>query len=67
MNISRRAGGGLSANWRCNSLKATTLIDARFEYGEAAEEDVGPGLFTFYVTAYGYAAANIDGRTELST
>ena len=36
------------------------LIDARFEYGEAAEEDVGPGLFTFYVTTYGAAAASID-------
>lgn len=36
------------------------LTDARFEYGEAAEEDVGPGLFTFYVTTYGYAAAGID-------
>ena len=37
-----------------------TLIDARFEYGEAAEEKVGPGLFTFYVTTHGYAAADID-------
>jgi hypothetical protein len=36
------------------------LQDARFEYGEAAEEDVGPGLFTFYVTTYGSATANID-------
>jgi len=36
------------------------LLDARFVYGEAAEEDVGPGLFTFYVTAHGYAAAAID-------
>jgi len=36
------------------------LLDARFEYGEAAEEDVGPGLFTFYVTTHGYAAAAID-------
>jgi hypothetical protein len=36
------------------------LLDARFEYGEAAEEDVGPGIFTFYVTAHGYAAAAID-------
>jgi hypothetical protein len=35
------------------------LLDARFEYGEAAEEDVGPGLFTFYVTTHGYAAATI--------
>lgn len=37
-----------------------SLTDARFEYGEAAEEDVGPGLFTFYVTTYGYANADID-------
>ena len=36
------------------------LLDARFEYGEAAEEDVGPGRFTFYVTTHGYAAAAID-------
>jgi hypothetical protein len=37
-----------------------TLTDARFEIGESAEEDVGPGLFTFYVTAYGYATAEIE-------
>ncbi len=37
-----------------------TLTDARFEYGEAAEEDIGPGLFTFFVTAHGYATAEID-------
>ncbi len=37
-----------------------TLTDARFEYSEAAEEDVGSGIFTFYVTAYGYATARID-------
>lgn len=37
-----------------------TLTDARFEYGEVAEEDVGPGYFTFYVTAHGYASAKID-------
>ena len=36
-----------------------TLTDARFSYGEAAEEDVGPGDFTFYVTAQGYATADI--------
>ncbi len=36
-----------------------TLTDARFEYGEAAEEDVGPGNFTFYLKVQGYAAANI--------
>ncbi len=36
------------------------LTDARFEYGESAEEEVGPGLFTFYVTAHGFATARID-------
>ncbi len=36
------------------------LTDTRFEIGESAEEDVGPGLFTFYVTAHGYAAPRID-------
>ena len=41
------------------------LIDARFQYGEAAEEDVGPGLFTFYVTAEGYAAAEVDAQKGL--
>ena len=35
------------------------LTDARFEYGEAAEEEVGPGRFTFYVAAYGYATSHI--------
>ncbi|MBN1248870.1 MAG: baseplate J/gp47 family protein [Anaerolineae bacterium] len=37
-----------------------TLTDARFEYGEAAEEDIGPGAFTFYVKAHGFATAKID-------
>ncbi len=37
-----------------------TLTDARFEYGEAAEEDIGVGEFTFFVTAHGYATAKID-------
>ncbi len=36
------------------------LTDARFEYGESAEEEVGPGLFTFYVTAHGFATARIN-------
>jgi hypothetical protein len=36
------------------------LTDARFEYGEAAEEDVGPGEFSFYMTSFGYAAARIN-------
>ncbi len=37
-----------------------TLTDAQFGYGEAAEEDIGPGQFAFFVTAYGYASAEID-------
>ncbi len=36
------------------------LVDARFALGEVAEEDVGPGQFTFFVTAEGYAAAVLD-------
>ena len=36
------------------------LVDARFELGEVAEEDVGPGRFTFFVTAHGSAAAALD-------
>ena len=36
------------------------LVDARFELGEVAEEDIGPGWFTFFVTARGYAAAAFD-------
>jgi len=36
------------------------LVDARFELGEMAEEDIGPGWFTFFVTAHGYAAATLD-------
>jgi hypothetical protein len=36
------------------------LVDARFALGEVAEEDIGPGQFTFFVTAQGYAAAVLD-------
>ncbi|HEY72556.1 MAG: hypothetical protein DRJ03_04900 [Chloroflexi bacterium] len=39
------------------------LVDAHFELGEVAEEDVGPGWFTFFVTARGYAAAALDVST----
>lgn len=42
-----------------------TLTDARFEFGEAAEEDIGPGIFTFFVTAHGYATAQIDEGSVL--
>ncbi len=43
-----------------NLPQGYVLTDARFEYGESAEEEVGPGLFTFYVTAHGFATARID-------
>jgi hypothetical protein len=36
------------------------LMDARFEMGEAAEENIGPGDFTFFVTAYGEADAMLN-------
>jgi len=36
------------------------LVDAHFELGEVAEEDIGPGRFTFFVTARGYAAVALD-------
>ncbi len=39
-----------------------TLTDARYSIGEAAEEDVGYGQFTFYVTAEGLATAKIDAE-----
>lgn len=38
------------------------LVDARFELGEVAEENVGPGLFTFFVTGRGYAAASLNAE-----
>jgi len=37
-----------------------TLVDASFELGEVAEEDVGIGAYTVFVTARGYAAQGID-------
>lgn len=37
-----------------------TLVDAQYEFGEAAEEDIGPGRFTFFIKAHGYAGARID-------
>jgi hypothetical protein len=36
------------------------LVDAWFDLGEVAEEEIGPGQFTFFVTAHGYAAAALD-------
>jgi len=42
------------------------LVDARFELGEVAEEDIGPGRFTLFVTARGYAAAALDTATAVA-
>jgi hypothetical protein len=42
------------------------LVDARFELGEVAEDDIGPGSFTFFVTAHGYAAAALDANAAVS-
>ena len=39
-----------------------TLVNARFELGEVAEEDVGPGTFTLFVTAHGYAAMALNAE-----
>ncbi len=39
-----------------------SLADARYEIGEAAEEDIGPGQFTFFITAHGQATARIDAE-----
>ena len=39
------------------------LVDAHFELNEVAEENIGPGWFTFFITARGYAAAALDVST----
>jgi len=36
------------------------LVDTHFELGEVAEEDIGSGWFTVFVTARGYAAAALN-------
>ena len=41
------------------------LVDARFEVGEVAEEDVGPGWYTFFVSARGYASAALDANAAV--
>jgi hypothetical protein len=38
------------------------LTDAQYTIGEAAEEDVGLGEFTFYVSAQGFAMAKVDAE-----
>ncbi|NLF03231.1 MAG: hypothetical protein GX601_19880 [Anaerolineales bacterium] len=42
-----------------------TLVDAHFDVGEVAEEDIGPGQFSFFVTGYGYAAAELSPERAL--
>jgi len=42
------------------------LVDAHFELGEVAEEDIGPGRLTLFVTAHGYAAAALDTSTTVA-
>jgi hypothetical protein len=37
-----------------------SLVEAWFEVGDIAEEDIGPGEFTIFVTAHGYASAELD-------
>ncbi len=43
------------------------LVDTWFELGEVAEEDVGPGEFTLFVTAQGYASAELDTQHAVDT
>jgi hypothetical protein len=40
------------------------LVESQFQVGDLVEGDEGPGLFTFYVTGRGYAAAAI-GEDEV--
>jgi len=42
------------------------LLNASFELGEEAEEDIGPGSFAFFVTASGYADATLDTDAAVS-
>ena len=42
-----------------------SLVDTHFELGEVAEEAIGPGQFTFFVTVRGYAAIGLDADAAL--
>ena len=53
VNLSRRLPPGYA------------LVDAHFALGEVAEEDIGPGRFTFFVTAWGYAAVGLNTDTAV--
>ncbi|MCJ7739177.1 MAG: hypothetical protein MUQ10_17990 [Anaerolineae bacterium] len=41
------------------------LVDAGFSLGEVAEEDIGIGTYTVFVTARGYASQGIDPRSAV--
>ena len=41
------------------------LVGAGFGLGEVAEEDIGIGTYTVFVTARGYASQGIDPRTAV--
>ncbi|MCX7681615.1 MAG: baseplate J/gp47 family protein [Anaerolineae bacterium] len=41
------------------------LVSVEYEVGEMAEEDIGPGQFTLFVTARGYAAVGLDTDVAL--
>ena len=42
------------------------LVDASFGLGEVAEEDIGIGAYTVFVTARGYASQGIDPQTAVA-
>ncbi len=44
-----------------------SLVNTHFELGDVVEEDIGPGRFTFFVAASGYAAIglNADAAVDL--
>lgn len=42
-----------------------SLVNVEYEVGEMAEEDIGPGQFTLFVTARGYAAVGLDTGVAL--
>jgi hypothetical protein len=41
------------------------LVHVWFDVGEIAEEDIGPGEFTIFVTAHGYASAELDTEAAI--
>ena len=43
-----------------------SLVEAWFEVGDIAEENIGPGDFTIFVTAHGYASAELDTKGAIA-